>query len=416
MGGENEYGFALADKDAGSSPRGRGKPRRRPRNRRRLGLIPAWAGKTRSTSGRATSSRAHPRVGGENVAVVCIASPCWGSSPRGRGKRDVVPPGGAHEGLIPAWAGKTVSGQVTDHGDRAHPRVGGENRTAALLNTTGTGSSPRGRGKHPLGVTFRAHDGLIPAWAGKTPSTGACRGRWRAHPRVGGENTVTRHFHSTRHGSSPRGRGKLCLALCFRFRCGLIPAWAGKTAACTRRRGGIRAHPRVGGENLSAKDASGRPLGSSPRGRGKRSRSGSNLAWQGLIPAWAGKTTPRLPPARRVWAHPRVGGENALLKNGAYTGNGSSPRGRGKLAGTGALTEDLGLIPAWAGKTARSPWAHPARQAHPRVGGENSVDDPHSRMCFGSSPRGRGKPTSVLGARLRVGLIPAWAGKTGRLK
>ena len=34
-----------------------------------LGLIPAWAGKTRETWPCPLSSRAHPRVGGENVAA-----------------------------------------------------------------------------------------------------------------------------------------------------------------------------------------------------------------------------------------------------------------------------------------------------------------------------------------------------------
>ena len=52
------------------------------------------------------------------------------------------------------------------------------------------------------------------------------------------------------------------------------------------------------------------------------------------------------------------------------------------------------------------PWAHP------RAGGENvpgwgAMTDP-----LGSSPRGRGKRTSVLGTSLLSGLIPARAGKT----
>ena len=50
-------------------------------------------------------------------------------------------------------------------------------------------------------------------------------------------------------------------------------------------------------------------------------------------------------------AHPRAGGENALLKNGAYTGDGSSPRGRGKRTHARSLTLQPGLIPARAGKT-----------------------------------------------------------------
>ena len=50
------------------------------------------------------------------------------------------------------------------------------------------GSSPLTRGKHPLGVTFRAHDGLIPAHAGKTRVVVLRAGQVGAHPRSRGEN------------------------------------------------------------------------------------------------------------------------------------------------------------------------------------------------------------------------------------
>ena len=71
-----------------------------------------------------------------------------GSSPRGRGKllrgkRHVPAPG-----LIPAWAGKTISSMFE-----------------AFVES---GSSPRGRGKRGEDCLPRARLGLIPAWAGKT--------------------------------------------------------------------------------------------------------------------------------------------------------------------------------------------------------------------------------------------------------
>ena len=50
-------------------------------------------------------------------------------------------------------------------------------------------------------------------------------------------------------GSSPRGRGKLVIHTLTQINEGLIPAWAGKTAARRPRRERTRAHPRVGGEN-----------------------------------------------------------------------------------------------------------------------------------------------------------------------
>ena len=71
-----------------------------------------------------------------------------------------------------------------------------------------------------------------------------------------------------------------------------------------------------------------------------------------------------------------------------------------------------GLIPAWAGKTARRWPSSMPQGAHPRVGGENEVQRIITSSVAGSSPRGRGKPLPSLIAALDGGLIPAWAGKT----
>ena len=93
-------------------------------------------------------------------------------------------------------------------------------------------------------------------------------------------------------------------------------------------------------------------------------------------------------------------------------GTGSSPRGRGKLY-KGEWTPDYdGLIPAWAGKTPYHAPRGPCRTAHPRVGGENRKDDQDKVMAAGSSPRGRGKLHTMNTANTRQRLIPAWAGKT----
>ena len=73
--------------------------------------------------------------------------------------------------------------------------------------------------------------------------------------------------------------------------------------------------------------------------------------------------------ARR--AHPRSRGENALEKNGAYTGNGSSPLTRGKQNDPAARAIPSRLIPAHAGKTCWPPSIARARAAHPRSRGEN---------------------------------------------
>ena len=71
---------------------------------------------------------------------------------------------------------------------------------------------------------------------------------------------------------------------------------------------------------------------------------------------------------------------------------GSSPRGRGELGDLPALRDELGLIPAWAGKTKLEGRVFCLRWAHPRVGGENTRAFTGGHEGDGSSPRRRGKP------------------------
>ena len=218
--------------------------------------------------------------------------------------------------------------------------------------------------------------------------------RWRrwAHPRVGGENRSTVDVCSCASGSSPRGRGKLNPAYFPGLKPRLIPAWAGKTTPQGLRPPARRAHPRVGGENASPSSSRNSSRGSSPRGRGKRPAPGSPSQMRGLIPAWAGKTSPLTTFTTGTWAHPRVGGENGNHLHGAGWIAGSSPRGRGKHRGGSLLWDDTGLIPAWAGKTSMWSRTGQAPGAHPRVGGENAPNRVPSSWYSGSSPRGRGKP------------------------
>ena len=192
----------------GSSPRGRGKPTCIRMMEAPLGLIPAWAGKTSSIPRPTRTRGAHPRVGGENYELTVDGMIIPGSSPRGRGKppRRVAPP--TPGGLIPAWAGKTSPFRSARPPSRAHPRVGGENVSCRLTLYLRTGSSPRGRGKRLHIEPGSAPGRLIPAWAGKTGAEEGLGVADRAHPRVGGENPGFGGEVSEMRGSSPRGRGK----------------------------------------------------------------------------------------------------------------------------------------------------------------------------------------------------------------
>ena len=168
----------------------------------------------------------------------------------------------------------------------------------------------------------------------------------------------------------------------------------------------------MGGENSCDVAKNARDTGSSPRGRGKQLVRFPAFPVGGLIPAWAGKTARGWLPLRTWWAHPRVGGENYIPWPITVPLMGSSPRGRGKPRRDARRLHQRRLIPAWAGKTARPGSTSPLTEAHPRVGGENLICSDHRRVLCGSSPRGRGKPTRSPRRTKPGGLIPAWAGKT----
>ena len=193
-------------------------------------------------------------------------------------------------------------------------------------------------------------------------------------------------------GSSPRGRGKRQDADRRSRPPGLIPAGAGKTASVRGMSGSRAAHPRGGGENGAPAIGAGADDGSSPRGRGKLAVLAETLHPVGLIPAGAGKTGDLCGELLEGWAHPRGGGENRRRRTRTGRPWGSSPRGRGKQ------TFDLA---AWI-----------AGVAHPRGGGENLDLLEVVAYAHGSSPRGRGKLCDAC-LRGREGrLIPAGAGKT----
>ena len=146
----------------------RGKREGYPRFRRRMGLIPAYAGKTSVHVCRDGTSQAHPRVCGENVVDSSASSSSSGSSPRMRGKRRPHNRGNRSPRLIPAYAGKTAGQYPASQHTPAHPRVCGENAIALISSVVGFGSSPRMRGKLTNTGEQTGDRGLIPAYAGKT--------------------------------------------------------------------------------------------------------------------------------------------------------------------------------------------------------------------------------------------------------
>ena len=257
----------------GSSPLTRGKLSNGLRSPSRPRLIPAHAGKTHTHDVMQTTHTAHPRSRGENEYGFAVADKDSGSSPLTRGKLGVVGVRGPVVGLIPAHAGKTSRQADKARVHEAHPRSRGENGGCLPDLLPALGSSPLTRGKHSSCAKFSHVWRLIPAHAGKTVRQYGEGPSLRAHPRSRGENLSESMGVSSDQGSSPLTRGKPGAVWLACAAYGLIPAHAGKTTQHAPPGSRPRAHPRSRGENYRREPLSLADAGSSPLTRGKRSGS-----------------------------------------------------------------------------------------------------------------------------------------------
>ena len=410
--GENPLAAARPILAPGSSPRVRGKPDCATERGDEGRLIPACAGKTSNGKLQRRRSWAHPRVCGENRCAGRNDDAAVGSSPRVRGKPPLGTFPRTSHGLIPACAGKTTACYELNSDMRAHPRVCGENDCLLCTQFRHAGSSPRVRGKRPMSIHKIKTAGLIPACAGKTRESAECASYVRAHPRVCGENGIARVMQITRYGSSPRVRGKRLPGRNGPCSGRLIPACAGKTPWPANYVPIKGAHPRVCGENGEASAKSRKSIGSSPRVRGKPLHLHVSHTVGRLIPACAGKTTSARSSLTSSKAHPRVCGENRHRAETLLQRLGSSPRVRGKPCPCSSNLACSWLIPACAGKTDADHVLPGRQRAHPRVCGENRALISSRSANHGSSPRVRGKLTQITCCQVDKGLIPACAGKT----
>ena len=200
----------------------------------------------------------------------------------------------------------------------------------ARISRDGEGLSPRGRGKLGGNAMVLVPSRSIPAWAGETSWKAPYHPPFRVYPRVGGGNPSVQAARRTPMGLSPRGRGKPLVPHNPRHAERSIPAWAGETLSAPRCAGDSAVYPRVGGGNSKAYPPRRQTIGLSPRGRGKRRRYGLGVSGQGSIPAWAGETGCVGEKVPSIRVYPRVGGGNRCATVSSASGQGLSPRGRGK--------------------------------------------------------------------------------------
>ena len=87
---------------------------------------------------------------------------------------------------------------------------------------------------------------------------------------------------------------------------------------------------------------------------------------------------------------------------------------RGTPRAADRMPFDIGIIPAYAGNTRLDPGCMPLYGDHPRVCGEHRQRELRQRRPTGSSPRMRGTPPLFRGQQRWRGIIPAYAGNTAR--
>ena len=214
-------------------------------------IIPAYAGSTRRRGCRRRRRADHPRIRGEHVVQDEIPDRDTGSSPHTRGAPE-LPDRIAHRaGIIPAYAGSTPAGRFSSRRGRDHPRIRGEHLERLLDPGCFGGSSPHTRGAQKLRDTVSGPRGIIPAYAGSTLTERTLRPCLRDHPRIRGEHISGAGAVIGAVGSSPHTRGARGDSRRQVVGGGIIPAYAGSTAPPRSAAPRCPDHPRIRGEHVS---------------------------------------------------------------------------------------------------------------------------------------------------------------------
>ena len=274
------------------------------------------------------------------------------------------------------------------------------------------GSSPHTRGAPRAADAQRAPLGIIPAYAGSTPSPSTRRTTGRDHPRIRGEHLTELSALLTASGSSPHTRGAQRVRAAARVVRGIIPAYAGSTATPSTSGSATWDHPRIRGEHDEVVFYDTGAEGSSPHTRGAREYLGWWSNDEGIIPAYAGSTHRVAAWLSRARDHPRIRGEHAVSPSDSATLAGSSPHTRGAPSVSARFCSISRIIPAYAGSTRRTPRRPLCTRDHPRIRGEHALLPLLGSATPGSSPHTRGAPVLRYQKAADSGIIPAYAGST----
>ena len=131
--------------------------------------------------------------------------------------------------ITPAYAGKSTHRGKQRQSEMDHPRLCGEKEASYTEMQEQAGSPPPMRGKEVSSYTQQQRCGITPAYAGKSPPVLLRYGLIRDHPRLCGEKLQSRRPCENHRGSPPPMRGKGVLKMLVRRAGGITPAYAGKS-------------------------------------------------------------------------------------------------------------------------------------------------------------------------------------------
>ena len=232
---------------------------------------------------------------------------------------------------------------------------------------------------------------ITPAYAGKSTARRRAYLFFWDHPRICGEKPLEEHGGAVITGSPPHMRGKDIRGVVQNVLFGITPAYAGKRCSDRWLQTVPGDHPRICGEKRLQSTLRGTQNGSPPHMRGKAVLKKCEVREIGITPAYAGKSWMLWRCWRLRRDHPRICGEKFLMSVAHPFRLGSPPHMRGKAMLSPRGARFVGITPAYAGKSGTVAGAVRGRGDHPRICGEKLSLQNSTRPLSGSPPHMRGK-------------------------
>ena len=149
--------------------------------------------------------------------------------------------------------------------------------------------------------------------------------------------------------------------------------------------------------------------------RGKAAFNAGTMSYARITPAYAGKSRRSLKTRPVIWDHPRLCGEKTPLGKLYEILRGSPPPMRGKGQDICEQIKKIRITPAYAGKRKNARPFLGAVWDHPRLCGEKINSSQCDTLLSGSPPPMRGKGPFCGGSLFEVGITPAYAGKSNSI-